>query len=233
MNVRVPVRTGSSTKTKSLPSPPTKSKSCARLTTQLDSLTNQKQTMAASSFALACDALARERDRVFLLKVSSDYNIPYDELEAKYLVEAESAIKVPKKKGPRKAKVTVEGQNEAPKCTAMTAKKGQCSFSALKGECFCKRHLKQQNEPKEEVPKAVKPPPKKAVAKVEPVHTHLADADVHTDCDLCQSHGNILEEQPEAEFEEVGEPDEDMSDEEPAAPVASDGEGPESDFDDE
>jgi hypothetical protein len=194
--------------------------------------------MAASSFALACDALARERDRVFLLRVSTDYNIAFEELEAKYLVEAESAIKVPKKKGPRKAKVTVEGQTEAPKCTAMTAKKGQCSFSALKGECFCKRHLKQQNEPKQEVPKAVKPPPKKAVAKVEPVHTHAADGVKHGDCEPCQSHGNILEEKPEAEFEEVGEPDEegeDVSDdeiEEPAEPVDSEAE-PESDFDEE
>jgi hypothetical protein len=204
--------------------------------------------MAASSFALACDALVRERDRVFLLKVSTDYNIAFEELEAKYLVEAESAIKVPKKKGPRKAKVTVEGQTEAPKCTAMTAKKGQCSFAALKGECFCKRHLKQQSEPKQEVPKAVKPPPKKAVAKVEPVHTHAADGAKHADCEPCQSHGNILEEKPEAEFEEavsedeveveVGEPDEEGEDasdeeievEEPAAPVDS---GSESEFDEE
>lgn len=159
--------------------------------------------MAASSFALACDALARERDRVFLVRVSTDYNIPFEELEAKYLVEAEGAIKVPKKKGPRKAKVTVEGQPEVPKCQATTAKKGPCSFSALKGECFCKRHLKQQNEPKQEVPKAVKPEPKKPAAKVEPVHTHVADAEIHDDCNLCQTHGNVLEAEPEMEFEEV------------------------------
>ena len=194
--------------------------------------------MAASSFALACDALAHERDRVFLLQVSADYNIAFEELEAKYLVAAESAIKVPKKKGPRKAKVTVEGQVEPPKCQAMTAKKGQCSFAALKSECFCKRHLKQQNEPKQDVPKAVKPPPKKAVVKVEPVHTHAADGVKHADCDPCQSHGNILEEQPEAEFEEVGEADSDEEvaveiDEELAAPVDSDAEGSESDFDEE
>jgi hypothetical protein len=187
--------------------------------------------MAASSFALACDALARERDRVFLLKVSSDYNIPYEELEAKYLVEAESAIKVPKKKGPRKAKVTVEGQTEAPKCQAMTAKKGQCSFAALKSECFCKRHLKQQSEPKQEVPKAVKPPPKKAAAKVEPEHTHVADGVKHADCEPCQSHGNILEEQPEVEFEEAEEEELEVdSDAEVAAPVDSEAE---SEFDEE
>jgi hypothetical protein len=183
--------------------------------------------MAASSFALACDALARERDRVFLVRVSTDYNIPFEELEAKYLVEAESAIKVPKKKGVRKAKVTVEGQVDAPKCQALTAKKGQCSFSALKGECFCKRHLKQQNEPKQDVPKAVKPPAKKAL-KVDPVHTHAADEEKHEDCDLCQTHGNVLEEEPEVEFEEV-----DEEEDEPAAARACSDSEPESEFDEE
>ncbi len=193
------------------------------------STTQQPKTeMAASSFALACDALARERDRAFLVRVSADYNIPLEELESKYLVEAEAAIKIPKKKGPRKAKVTVEGQPEAPKCQAMTAKKGQCSFSALKGECFCKRHLKQQNEPKQDVPKAVKPEPKKAAAKVEPVHSHPVDEDKHEDCSLCQTHGNVLELEPEEEFEEVSESD----DEPPARTAESDAE-PESDFDDE
>lgn len=181
--------------------------------------------MAASSFALACDALARERDRVFLLQVSADYKIPFEELEAKYLVAAESAIKVPKQKKPRAAKVTVEGQAEAPKCQALTAKKGQCSFSALKGECYCKRHLKQQNEPKQEVPKPVKPEPKKPAAKVEPVHTHELDADKHEECDLCQTHGSPLEE--EEEFEEFEEDDEPV----PREPE-SDAEA-ESEFDDE
>ena len=161
--------------------------------------------MACSTFAQACDALCHERDRVFLLRVSAEYNIPFEELEAKFLVEAEAAIKVPKTKAVRKAKVTVEGQTDAPQCQAQTAKKGQCSFGALKGECFCKRHLKQQNAPKPDVPKAIKPPVKKAAAKVDPVHTHEADAVKHADCDLCQSHGNILEVVQEVEFEEARE----------------------------
>jgi len=160
----------------------------------------------ASSFALACDALVRERDRVFLTRISTEYNLPIAELEAKYLEAAESAIKVPKVKKARVAKVTVEGgKPEASKCQALTAKKGQCSFASLKGECFCKRHLKAQAEPKQEVPKAVKPPPKKAQIKIEPVHTHGVDEGVHADCVLCQSHGNPLESMPEEEFEEVAE----------------------------
>jgi len=158
--------------------------------------------MAASSFALACDALARERDRVFLLQVSTDYKIAFEELEAKYLVAAESAIKVPKQKKVRVAKVTVEGKPEGERCQALTAKKGQCSFSPLKGECYCKRHLKQQSEaPKQDIPKPVKPAPKKATIKVEPVHEHELDGTKNADCDLCQTHGTALAE--EQEFEEA------------------------------
>jgi hypothetical protein len=149
----------------------------------------------ASTFALACDALVRERDRVFLLKVSEDYKIPFEELEAKYLTAAADAIKVPKV---RKAKVTVEGAN---KCQAQTAKKGPCSFSALKGECFCKRHLAQQNtEPKPAKP--AKEPKVKAVkpVKVEPAHTHEPSETRVADCDLCESHGSALAEEEDFEI---------------------------------
>lgn len=207
-----------------------------RLTTSQPTKTN----MAASSFALACDALARERDRVFLLQVSADYNIAFEELEAKYLVAAESAIKVPKHKKVRVAKVTVEGKEpkakpEGERCQALTAKKGQCSFSALKGECYCKRHLKQQNEPKQEVPKAVKPEPKKAPVKVEPVHEHELDGDKHEECTLCQTHGSPLAE--EVEFEEAAESESEseIDDEVPVArePESEPESGAESEFDDE
>jgi hypothetical protein len=156
----------------------------------------KKIEMAASSFALACDALVRERDRVFLQKISDDYKIPFSELEAKYMTSAEDAIKVPKV---RKAKVSVEGAN---KCQAQTAKKGPCSFAALKGECYCKRHLAQQNaepkppkDPKE--PKVKEPKPVKLV----PVHTHEPSSTKIPDCDLCDSHGTGLEEDEEEEFE--------------------------------
>jgi len=161
--------------------------------------------MAASVFALACDALVRERDRVFLLKVSEDYKIPFAELEAKYLGTAEEAIKVPKV---RKAKVTVEGAN---KCQAQTAKKGPCSFSALKGECFCKRHLAQQNaEPKP--PKPAKEPKVKVIkpTKVEPTHTHEPSDEPVADCELCESHGTALAEEEDFELVMPEEAEEEM-----------------------
>jgi hypothetical protein len=164
-----------------------------------------KNTMA-SVFALACDALVRERDRVFLLKVSEDYNIPFAELEAKYLGASEEAIKVPKV---RKAKVSVEGGN---KCQAQTAKKGPCSFSAIKGECFCKRHLAQQNaEPKMvKAPKEPKAPKPAKPVKVEPIHTHEPSDTRVPDCDLCESHGSALAEEEDFEIVMPGDAEDEM-----------------------
>jgi hypothetical protein len=162
----------------------------------------------ASTFALACDALVRERDRVFLEKVAADYNLDFKELEAKYLTAAESAIKVPKKYKKREPKsVTVVTEGEAPKekapkakaekqaCQGTTAKKEPCKFSALKGECYCKRHLeaaaKATEAPKPKPPKAPKAakPPKAA----EPVHTHPLDEKPAGPCEVCETHGNPLE----------------------------------------
>lgn len=166
----------------------------------------------ASQFALACDALVRERDRVFLERIAQDYKLDLAELEAKYLTAAEAAIKVPrqyKKREPKVAvAVAVEGvapakpakepkaKPEAKCCAGTTAKKQPCKFSALKGEVFCKRHLKQSlGEGAGPAPKATKKGP-------EPQHTHpLTTSDEA--CELCQSHGNPLD-ADEPEFEVAG-----------------------------
>jgi hypothetical protein len=166
--------------------------------------------MSSSTFANAIDALVAERDRQFILRVSQDYNLDFEELNTKYLETAAMAIKVPRKYTKREPKsVTVigvaEGGVATPKvpkakvakvkqcCTAATSKKEPCKFSALKGEVFCKRHLKQsmgdEAEPSE--PKAKKAP-KAAKKGPEPVHTHAMDAEVHADCELCESHGNPM-----------------------------------------
>ena len=170
-------------------------------------------------FAQAIDALVAERDRVFIERVCNDYNLDFKELSAKYFEAAESAIKVPrkyKKREPKSVTLTVEPKAaKEPKvkqcCTAHTSKKDPCKFNALKGEVFCKRHLKQSVAESE--PKAPKEPKVKKTKKVEkplePVHTHVPDAEVHDDCDLCQSHGNAMSADSE-EFELVAA--------EPAAP---------------
>jgi hypothetical protein len=172
-------------------------------------------------FAQAIDALVAERDRVFIQRVCDDYKLDFKELSAKYFEAAESAIKVPrkyKKREPKSVTVTVaEGETEpkakAPKeakvkqcCTAHTSKKEPCKFNALKGEVFCKRHLKQSlNEAEPKAPKEPKAKKAKKVEKpLEPVHSHQPDAEVHDDCDLCQSHGNAMSAEAE-EFELVDE----------------------------
>ena len=172
-----------------------------------------------ANFTSAINALVAERDRVFLVRVSEDFNLPFEQLSKLYLETAEQAIKVPRKytKKPKAVAVAVEGEEpaevepkapkvpkepkakaEKQKCTACTSKKEPCKFSALKGGVFCKRHLRTSQEG-EDVPKAK--PVKKAAKAEQPVHTHNLTENADGECSLCESHGNPLE--PEADFEVV------------------------------
>ena len=160
--------------------------------------------MAASVFAQAVDALVAERDRVFIERVALDYNLPVEELKAKYLETAAEAIKVPrqyKKREPKavtvltvteKASKTPKAKAEKQCCTSQTSKKEPCKFSALKGEVFCKRHLKQALGGAD-ADTAAKPVKKAAKKGAQPVHTHVLTDVPDGDCELCQSHGNPLE----------------------------------------
>jgi hypothetical protein len=175
---------------------------------------------SGANFTAAINALVAERDRVFLERVAQDYNLPLEDLQKKYLETAEQAIKVPrkyKKRDPTSVTVVAvtEGTKSAPApkvpkakaekqcCTSQTSKKEPCKFAALKGEVFCKRHLKQQmGEASTEAPKPVKKAAKKAE---QPVHTHDLTENADGECDLCESHGNPLEAK-EAAFEVVRAP---------------------------
>jgi len=172
----------------------------------------------ASVFANAVDALVAERDRLFVERICADYNLNFEELNAKYLETAAMAIKVPrkyKKREPKAVTVTNETTGEvvkepkAPKtpkepkakvekqaCAACTSKKEPCKFSAIKGEVFCKRHLA-ASKPVEPGAPVKAPKPKKAEA---PLHTHELTTEVHSDCALCQSHGNPLAESEDFEL---------------------------------
>lgn len=168
-----------------------------------------------ANFTSAILALVEERDRQFLLRVSTDYNLPFEELRVKYLETAEKAIKVPRKYT-KKVKEVEVGEGAAPVadkvakepkaskekqcCTAQTSKKEPCKFSALKGEVFCKRHLKQSmGESEANEPKAKKAPKAAAKKPEQPVHSHPLDQ-ADEACNLCASHGNALE-QAEPIFE--------------------------------
>jgi hypothetical protein len=177
---------------------------------------------SGANFTAAINALVAERDRVFLVTVAQDYNLPFEELQKKYLETAEKAIKVPrqyKKREPKAVTVVAvtEGGEAAPApaakvakpkaekqcCTAQTSKKEPCKFAALKGEVFCKRHLKASlGEAGDAEPKPAKKPAKKAE---QPVHTHPLTETATGECQLCESHGNPLE-TAEADFEVVCSP---------------------------
>ena len=176
-----------------------------------------------ANFTAAINALVGERDRQFLVRVASDFNLPFEQLSKLYLEVSADAIKVPRKytKKPKAvAVVTEEGEPaelkpakepkepkepkakaEKQKCTACTSKKEACKFSALKGEVFCKRHLRADQEAKGEAPPKEKAVKKPAVKTAQPVHTHALTENAQGECDLCESHGNPLAE--EAEFEVV------------------------------
>lgn len=183
--------------------------------------------MAAQNFADALQALVAHRDTLFLARIAEDYKLDLEELKVKYTETCSGAFKVPKK---RQAKVTkVAEAGAAPtgaKCCATTAKKEQCKFSCLSGEVFCKRHL---NASKKE-PKPPKEPKVKKTKKSKevPMHSHKMDGAVHTDCELCKSHGDDvavqapvpeLAPEPSEDFgAELAAIEEELAEEEPETP---------------
>jgi hypothetical protein len=123
----------------------------------------------AEVFAAAVECLVRERDSQFLQRIAADYSLNLEELQAKYLAVAEGAIKVPRKYKKREAKEvkTTDEAGQSTKCQGITAKKEPCKFSALKGGCYCKRHLEKAEGVKASPP-AAKVAPVPAVEVVPP-----------------------------------------------------------------
>ena len=139
-------------------------------------------------FAQAVECLVRERDNQFLQRIAVDYSLNLEELQAKYLAVAEAAIKVPRKYKKREAKEvkTTDEAGQTTKCQGITAKKEPCKFSALKGGCFCKRHLEKAEGTK---PAAAPPAPVAPVEVTPPVDTAtrlaaiLAETEAETESD--------------------------------------------------
>jgi hypothetical protein len=186
---------------------------------------------ATQNFADALQALVAHRDDMFLTRIAQDYNLNLEELKGKYHETCGGAFKVPKKRE-AKVKVVKEGEEPTKKCCATTAKKEQCKFSCLHGEVFCKRHL---NASQKE-PKPAKEPKVKKTKKVKevPMHTHKMDGGVHSDCELCKSHGASMDspapalapapapaEEPEEDYDaDLAAIEEELAEEEPETPRA-------------
>lgn len=163
-----------------------------------------------------------EAMRKVVRDIAEGEGLDADELMAKYLVNVIPATKEAKGKAKakpdREAKVTVKpvdddeaSGSEPCKCCAMTAKGKPCALKPLSGTNMCRVHAKKVEEAsgsgvtgpiKEKKSKAAKKEKKK---RDEPVHTHELDDERHDDCELCQTHGNPLDDAPE-EFETVVSP---------------------------
>ena len=115
-------------------------------------------------FTQAINALVVDRDKAFVERVATELNLSYKDLYELYQQVSDAAIKVPrkyKKREPKDVKTTDEA-GQTTKCQGITAKKEPCKFSALKGDCYCKRHLeKAAAESGAAAPKPVEvaPPP--------------------------------------------------------------------------
>ena len=152
------------------------------------------------------DILAKALSDV-LARVASDYHLDHAELISRYLAG-------PPPPPPSPALLKPQPQPQTNLCTARTAKGAPCKYKPQRGSCVCKIHAsKTQEAPPEpeEVPKAPvkKKTPKKTKAPV-PEHTHALTEDLSPDnvCQLCDTHGSVLDPgMPEAEFELAEESD--------------------------
>jgi len=170
--------------------------------------------------------------KVILSKVAEDYELDYDELEAKYLSK-ESLKAKPKGKAPVKAKVTKKVESSEDEsgvsCIAVTKKGERCKCKPRSGETTCGRHKDFDPEAAEQPKPAAKPRgrPRKAKSdsdsdeeemaapkrskratgtKPAPTrHEHLLD-EAKSDCEECESHGGPFHlKEDKEEFEVVDE----------------------------
>jgi len=144
------------------------------------------------------DILAKALSDV-LARVASDYALDHAELVSKY-ISGPPPTALPQPKVPT-----------ATLCTAKTAKGAPCKYKPQKGSCVCKIHASkaggdEQVHPPSKEPK--EPPKKKKTTKkvkaAVPEHTHALTEDLSPDnvCQLCDTHGSVLDpKMPEVEFE--------------------------------
>jgi hypothetical protein len=146
------------------------------------------------------DILAKALSDV-LARVAADYKLDHSELISRYL----SAPPPP----PSPALLKAPQAPPSNLCTARTAKGAPCKYKPQRGSCVCKIHASkaagdEQVHPAEpEIPKKKKKAPKKVKAPA-PEHTHALTEDLSPDnvCQLCDTHGSVLDPgMPEAEFE--------------------------------
>jgi hypothetical protein len=163
-----------------------------------------------SAIAKAAEAQVLKALSNLLSQVAEDYDLDFEELQAKYLGEAKAK---PKRKAPVKAKVTkVEEESDEdgpPRCIALTKKGDRCKCRPRNAEVTCGRHKDYDPEAKvEEKPKKARGRPKKAKVEetsdseeevkpkrkpkakkpAEPEHKHELEEE-GKDCEACKEQG--------------------------------------------
>jgi hypothetical protein len=151
------------------------------------------------------DALTKFTSSI-LCKICLDYNLDFKELSEKYM-DCEEAMSFfttsqthevqngpkPEKK-PREPKPEKKPKEEKRPCAGQTSQ-GACKFAAMAGKDLCGIHQRKADGIKtEKKPREPKEPkePKKAKKAPAPNHTHTLTEESE-DCQLCDTHGNILD----------------------------------------
>lgn len=161
------------------------------------------------------DALSKYTSSL-LCKVCLDYELDFKELSAKYMDSPEAlsffttsqtreVVKEPKKKAEKKPREPKAEKEPEKPCSGLTSKGGPCKFKAMPGSDLCGIHqrkaegVKAEKKPKVETEKKSKKSPK--AKKTEPKHEHPI-GDKSDECELCESHGDVVEPQlTESTFE--------------------------------
>ena len=149
------------------------------------------------------DALSKYTSSL-LCKVCLDYELDFSELSAKYMdsddgmsffttSQAHEIRKVPvqTEKKPKTARTPKEDKKP---CIGQTSKGGPCKFAAMPGSEMCGIHQRKSEGLKpEKKPKEAKEPKQPKKKSQDPKHTHELTEESVEDCELCQSHGNIMD----------------------------------------
>lgn len=160
-----------------------------------------------------------------------DAELPDVDAMVRLYLQPDAVIHIKKPKAAKKidavvSQVSVEakapkasgiGKTSKAPCTAITGKGTQCSRCAIQGEVFCSMHLKAVEKKTKTDKKKTRAPPKKKKPEDMPKHTHPIEEVAETgSCDLCESHGNPLDEDDtESTFEIKKTEPEDAADPDP------------------
>jgi hypothetical protein len=171
------------------------------------------------------DALERYTSGL-LTAVCADYELNFEEVSSRYMDMNFLKARTPKEPKPR---VPKEPKQEKKSCAGLTSKGGPCKFAALGDSDLCGIHQRklEGGDPKPKVEKVPKEPKKPKQKKPDPKHSHPLTEEGE-DCELCQSHGNVMDKKmPETKFEAVTEDEVSIKDRLKAILAASDDEEPE------